>query len=109
MKQLAQALADTFGATVGYTTATGARERAEPRMKINGMEVNGASYAYDGCHKIYICENKEEEAEAKATGYIVHPIKTLRSAYSSSCSLRFISNWALSRMYVEQFEDAVFS
>lgn len=35
MKQLAQALADTFGVTVGYTTATGARERAEPMMKAN--------------------------------------------------------------------------
>lgn len=32
MKQLAQSLADTFGATVGYTTATGARERAKPAM-----------------------------------------------------------------------------
>ena len=32
MKQLAQSLADTFGVTVGYTTATGARKRAEPSM-----------------------------------------------------------------------------
>lgn len=32
MKQLAQSLADTFGVTVGYTTATGARKRAEPAM-----------------------------------------------------------------------------
>ena len=78
-------------------------------MKINGREIKGTSYAYDGCYRIYICENKEEEAEAKATGYTVHPIKTLRSAYSRSGSLRFISNWALSLMYVEEFEDAVFS
>lgn len=35
MKQLAQSLADTFGVTVGYTTATGARERAKPTMKLN--------------------------------------------------------------------------
>ena len=35
MKQLAQSLADTFGVTVGYTTATGARKRAEHMIKLN--------------------------------------------------------------------------
>ena len=35
-------------------------------MKINGREIKGTSYAYDGCYRIYICENKEEEAEAGA-------------------------------------------
>ena len=47
MKQLAQSLADTFGVTVGYTTATGARKRVGPTMKLNievtdtfGMEAN---------------------------------------------------------------------
>lgn len=47
MKQLAQSLADTFGVTVGYTTATGARKRVTPTMKLNievtdtfGMEAN---------------------------------------------------------------------
>ena len=26
-------------------------------MKINGSEVIGEFFAYDGCHKIYICES----------------------------------------------------
>lgn len=27
-------------------------------MRINGIQVVGNSFAYDGCHKIYIIENE---------------------------------------------------
>ena len=30
--------------------------------------------AYDGCHKIYICEDDEDLKEAKEIGYQIHNI-----------------------------------
>lgn len=33
-------------------------------MKINNVEVVGNKFAYDGCHKIYIIEDMEDEQKA---------------------------------------------
>lgn len=83
-------------------------------MKINGLKVTAKKFAFDGCHKIYLIENGDEEAEARNYGYRILPIGELPQAYEDSCSLRFISNWPLGLnnddfvSYVEQFEDAHF-
>ena len=81
-------------------------------MKINGLEVTAQTFAFDGCHKIYLLENEAEEANARELGYNIYPIHELRQAYEDSCGLRFISNWPLIDdnfvSYVGQGEDANF-
>ena len=77
-------------------------------MKVNGKPINGERFAFDGCHKIYICESVEDERDARDAGYELYPIEELEDAYKNSCGLRFISNWGLSRRFVAQFEEAAF-
>jgi hypothetical protein len=77
-------------------------------MKINGQEVVGDKFAYDGCHKIYVIESIRDREEAKDSGYDIIPISELKKKYNKSCGLQFISNWSLSKSYVRQFEDAEF-
>ena len=77
-------------------------------MRINGIEVLGDTFAYDGCHKIYICECQSDEEEAVEYGYKILPMEVLDEIWEDSCPLRFISNWALNKQYVPQFEDAEF-
>ena len=64
--------------------------------------------AFDGCHKIYICENDEDLAEAKEYGYKIHELDELKTLFEKSCPLKFIYNWGLTKYYVCQFEDAKF-
>lgn len=77
-------------------------------LKINGKEVLGKEFAYDGCHKIYILEDNNDKNKALELGYKVYPIEDIKSAYNNSCELRFISNWKLNKDYVKQFEKATF-
>ena len=77
-------------------------------MKINGQEVVGESFAYDGCHKIYVIESIRDREDAKGSGYDIYPIKELKKKYNCSCGLQFISNWSLTKSYVNQLEDAEF-
>lgn len=37
--------------------------------------------AFDGCHKIYICENDEDLAEAKEYGYKIHELDELKTLF----------------------------
>ena len=86
-------------------------------MKINGKKVktyknkkeniNGV-FAYDGCHKIYICETKKDCIDALANGYRIIEISLLEETYNLSCELKFINNWKLTKTYVPQCEDAYF-
>lgn len=76
-------------------------------MKINKIEVIGDKFAYDGCHKIYILEDKNDIKEAESYGYKIYDIALLYVTYESSCSLKFISNWKLDKQYVKQFEENV--
>ncbi len=76
-------------------------------MKINGNMIRAEEFAFDGCHKIYICESTSESEEAMQSGYTILPIDQLESAYERSCALRFISNWRLDKTFVEQFTDSV--
>lgn len=78
-------------------------------MNINGHEITAKQFAYDGCHKIYLLENKSEVNEAREYGYNIFPISELKNAYDGSCGLRFISGWQPDfKQYVPQFDDAVF-
>ena len=45
--------------------------------------------AYDGCHKIYICEDDEDLKEATEIGYQIHNIDELETLFNQSCSLIF--------------------
>lgn len=75
-------------------------------IKINDQEINNAkSFAFDGCHKIYICESVADERDAASCGYSIHNIADLEVAYLSSCGWEFISNWKLTQQYVEQLPD----
>jgi hypothetical protein len=74
-------------------------------MTINGKNVTAKSFAYDGCHKIYLIANKDEEMDAISEDYDIFPISKLQEKFEKSCSLRFISNWNLSKKDVaKQFE-----
>ena len=80
-------------------------------MKINGKQVIGNKFAYDGCHKIYILEDKEDLEDIKNKGYNendVYNIEDIEKIYNNSCSLRFIYNWKLTKTYVSQCENARF-
>lgn len=76
-------------------------------IKINGIEVVGDYFAYDGCHKIYILEDEKDRLEANKF-YMILPIKDIRKAYNDSCELRFINNWKLTKTYAKQEELAKF-
>lgn len=78
------------------------------KLKINGKEVKGKKFAYDGCHKIYIIEDLEDEKNHIEYGYNILEIDKLIEAYKNSCELRFISNAKLNVSYVGQFEKAIF-
>lgn len=77
-------------------------------MKINNVEVVGNKFAYDGCHKIYIIEDEQDEQKAHECGYKILEISQLVNTYKYSCELRFIHNWKLTKTYVAQFENATF-
>lgn len=77
-------------------------------MKINGIDVVGTRFAYDGCHKIYIIEDEDDRKEAEEYGYQMLDIAYLVDTWDTSCELKFISNWKLDKQYVAQFEDAIF-
>lgn len=64
--------------------------------------------AFDGCHKIYICENDEDLKEAKEYGYQIHELYELKTLFEKSCPLKFIYNWSLTEYYVGQGEGAKF-
>ena len=76
-------------------------------MKINDQTVNGNKFAYDGCHKIYIIEDEQDEIDARDLGYDIYPIELILDYYNNSCPLRFISNWKLNKHFVRQCEDIV--
>ena len=78
------------------------------KMVINGNKTDAISFAYDGCHKIYLCESGMDVAEASNAGYDILPIEMLEEIYEGSCGLKFISNWKLNKRFVPQFEEAIF-
>lgn len=82
-------------------------------MYINGIEVIGNKFVYDGCHKIYIIEDENDLRECQELwgnlilGESLFPIEEIENKYYESCDLRFIRNWKLDIQYVGQFEENV--
>lgn len=79
-------------------------------MKINGIKVETEvnTFAYDGCHKIYILEDYVDQNEARTMGFEIKHIQDLPSTYRNSCPLKFINNWKLDKCYAPQCEDVRF-
>ena len=78
-------------------------------MEINGKTVRtNGFFGYEGCHKMYVCENDSDVQMLKEYGYDILPISELPSTYDSSCELRFINSADLETTYVGQGEDADF-
>ena len=78
---------------------------------INDIEVTAATFAWDGCHKIYLCENDEDIERMKHNGYErgdFYPIEDLPEIWNESCGLRFISRAGDLTDIVPQCEDAHF-
>lgn len=84
------------------------------KLFINGKEVKGNGFVWDGCHKIYIIEDDNDLRDCTekwgtlVNGTDIFDITKIEKIYDDSCSLRFISNWKLNTQYVRQFEDATF-
>lgn len=55
------------------------------------------SFAYDGCHKIYLIENEDQLEEAEKNLYNIFSIDSLLEIYEDSCPLRFINYWDLEK------------
>ena len=75
---------------------------------INGKQCKGESFAFDGCHKIYVVEGKDDEKKMRKLGYEILPISELPWMWATSCPLRFIYSANLERQFAHQGETAVF-
>ena len=80
----------------------------EQAIKVNGKLIKGLGVAYDECHKIYIIEDAKDREEAEKLGYGVYNMAALPVIWAESCTLRFIQNWKLNKVYVGQEESATF-
>lgn len=76
--------------------------------KINDVEITAKKFAYDGCHKIYLINDKVAEKEAKENGYEIYSIDELIDCFVYSCSLRFIGIWGgMFKNIINQFESSI--
>ena len=76
-------------------------------LKVNGKHIMSVGYfAYDGCHKIYILEDKNDVDNAMIMGYRLYPTTELKKTFEDSCPLKFIENMKLDKYYVKQFSKA---
>lgn len=79
-------------------------------MKVNGAYVMSCGcFAYDGCHKIYVCATKKEAMDMLDMGYELHPITSLERVYREACPLKFIETANLTYTYCPQCRKARFT
>ena len=72
-------------------------------LKVNGKHIMSNGYfAYDGCHKIYILEDKTDIETAMEYGFRLYPTLELQKTYRCSCPLKFIANMKFDKTYVGQ-------
>lgn len=81
------------------------------QLRINGEVVGDSSttFAYDGCHKIYLIVWGSDRETMQECGYgddDIFPVSELPEIWAETCPLRFISSTDLTHKYVEQCEDA---
>jgi len=78
-------------------------KKTDGKFTINGVEVKTCGvFAYDGCHKIYICEDLTDISMMTFYGYSFLPIYALPKVWRDSCPLKFILNARLDTEYVPQ-------
>ena len=68
------------------------------------LKTTAKYFAYDDCHKIYLLEDTTDIEQAKQSHYKIYHISFLQDAYNTSCSLRFINNWKLTKTIIPQFK-----
>lgn len=78
------------------------------KITINGKPISAKEFAFDGCHKIYLINTKEDKAQLVEYDYDIFPIEDIKEVYEGSCSLRFIQDMTTFMDIVKQFEKAVF-
>ena len=84
------------------------------QLQVNNNKVNGNTFVYDGCHKLYVISDDEDRAKAREYGYIVdgstedseieHDIAVLEEYYYNSCPLRFIDHFNFKTPILPQCE-----
>ena len=72
------------------------------QLQINKNYVDGKTFVYDGCHKIYVVHDDNDRAKAKEYDYINEtdkeiPISELEDYYLKSCPLRFVQYFNVER------------
>ena len=73
--------------------------------------VDALGFVWDECHKIYIVEDEDDIQDIQKTwskDTTIYDLAELPRVWSKSCPLRFISNWKLTKHYVEQSNNAMF-
>lgn len=76
--------------------------------EINNTPITQDRFAFDGCHKFYLIDTKDDEKTLRGYGYRIYPITDLPMAWDDSCPLRFIMSADLTTSYVDQGEPAWF-
>ena len=76
---------------------------------INGKAITAYAFGFDGCHKIYLVENGEDEELLRSFDYEIYDIDGLPRAWADSCPLRFIETADLSETVVPQCTPAYFT
>ena len=75
-------------------------------VKIGKQKSYATCFAFDDCHKIYLCEDLKDIKKAKSYGYEIYAISGLKNAWEDSCPLRFITNFKLDKTYIQQGRNA---
>lgn len=75
--------------------------------RLDAIAASGMEVAFDGCHKIYLCESHADGDDARACGYDVYPASRVREFWEASCGLEFVHPWNLgkSELNIDQFEE----
>lgn len=74
-------------------------------VKLNKKSIKKAtSFAFDGCHKVYLLTDKDDIKTIKEEyGFIICPIEVLEETFKNTCGLRFVSWWNTLDSVIPQF------
>lgn len=65
-------------------------------------KIEGVGVAWDGCHKIYVCESQDDIDVMPRLGYEIYDMGELESIWAKSCPLRFIDSADLTKCFRTQ-------
>lgn len=77
----------------------------EELAQVDGVNVDFQAIAFDGCHKIYLCETEKDIEDAKGLSYELHEPLALPAIWDMSCPLKFISTWSLETVVPQCYEE----